>query len=303
MKNFLFTVSLLFVALCITAQTEDEYSWYLDKAKEQLAKGECEKAERNYNHYKNLAHDSLPQLDRQIQECLRIRAQASQKVDTEIVFVPVQVTASESKAELIEEPKKENKFKDFLKDRDNPYCKAERNRYIAWAVVCAGYPWNLGMDIELRGGGILGIGGYADVGMDFSTISCNVKYVDQYITNVHSYETNVLKISFMYNGGVRLFYKGVFLSFGYGSVARVNPAISLEYYATPGGDDVVKTDARERVHNGHGVRVNVGYNLVAPSADGFFLGVSGGFAYDIVNKVVVPSFNLKLGMSFEWKKY
>lgn len=106
MKKFLFTVGLLFVALCIAAQTNDDYSWYLNKAKEQLGKGECDKAERNYNHYKALAHDSLPSLERQIQECLRVQAQASQKVDTEIVFVPVQAPAAESKPKS-----KENTYK------------------------------------------------------------------------------------------------------------------------------------------------------------------------------------------------
>ena len=168
MKKFLFTVGLLFVALCIAAQTNDDYSWYLNKAKEQLGKGECDKAERNYNHYKALAHDSLPSLERQIQECIRVQTEAQHHVDTEIVFVPVQVSTSEPKVEPKEEPKKENKFKDFLKDRDNPYCKAKRNRYIAWVVAGAGYPWNVVTGIELRGGGILGLGGYADIGVDFS---------------------------------------------------------------------------------------------------------------------------------------
>ena len=307
MKKFLFTVGLLLVALCIAAQTEDDYSWYLNKAKEQLGKGECEKAERNYIHYKNLAHDSLPQLYRQIQECIWEHAQAREKIDTEIVFVPVQVpvieSKPESKPEIKEDFKNENKSADFSKNRDNPYCKAKRNRYIAWAVAGAGYPWNVVTGIELRGGGVWGVGGYADIGMDFSPISCAVQYVDVYHNMAEEpyFEKRIIKTSFRYIGGVRLFYKGLFLSVSYGSVANMKSVVSLEYDG--GFPEQYAKDARKMVHNGHGPQVHVGYNLVTPSANGFFLGISGGFAYDIVNKVFVPSFNLKLGMSFEWKKY
>lgn len=303
MKKIFFTVSLLFVSLCIVAQTDDDYLWYLNKAKEQLSKGECEKAERNYRHYKELAHDSLPQLHRQIQECLRVQSQASQKIDTQIVFVPVQVSTSEPKVDSKEEPKKENKFKDFLKDRDNPYCKAKRNRYIAWSIAGAGYPWNVVTGIELRGGGVLGLGGYADIGMDFSPITCAVHYVDVYhnITGEPFFEDRIINTSFRYIGGVRLFYKGIFISVSYGSVAKVKANVSLEYDGDYSRN--YAKDARKIVQNGHGPQVHVGYNLVTPSANGFFLGISGGLAYDVVNKVVAPSVNLKLGMSFEWKKY
>lgn len=303
MKKIFFTVSLLLVSLCVVAQADDDYSWYLNKAKEQLSKGECEKAERNYRHYKELAHDSLPQLHRQIQECIRVQAEAQHHVDTEIVFVPVPMPTSEPKVEIKEEAKKENKFKVFLKDRDNPYCKAERNRYIAWAVAGAGYPWNVVSGVELRGGGELGIGGYADIGMDFSPITCAVHYVDVYhnITGEPFFEDRIIKTSFRYIGGVRLFYKGIFISVSYGSVAKAKSTVSLEY-----DGDYSKhyaKDARKIVQNGHGPQVHVGYNLVTPSANGFFLGISGGLAYDVVNKVVAPSVNLKLGRSFEWKKY
>lgn len=300
MKKFLFTAILLFVALCVTAQTDDDYSWYLNKAKEQLGKGECEKAERNYIHYINLAHDSLPQLYRQIQECLGEQEQAREKVDTEIVFVPVQVPVTESKSETKEESQKEHKFNDLMKDSDNPYCNKNKNRYIAWAIAGAGYPWNVTMGVELRGGGILGIGGYADIGMDFLPISCDISYVDRYDNNVHSYETEFFQVSFKYIGGVRLFYKGLFFSLGYGSVTRIQP-IELKYDNDYFADDI-KDDILKMI-KGHGLHISVGYNLVTPSANGFFLGISGGFAYDIVNKAFAPSFNLKLGMSFEWKKY
>lgn len=272
MKKFLFTVSLLFVALCVTAQADDDYSWYLNKAKEQLSKGECEKAERNYIHYKNLAHDSLPQLYRQIQECLGKQAQAREKIDTEIVFVPVQVPVTESKPEtkpeIKEEFKKENKSADFSKKWDNPYCKAKRNRYIAWTYIVGGYPWNFGMGVELRGGGILGVGGYADIGIDLSR-----------------WDSKGADVSFRYIGGVRFFYKGVFLSVGYGTIALTRKTADCE-------------------NSGQGVHFHVGYNGVIMSGEnGPFYGVSGGFAYDVVNKVFYPSVSLKLGWAFNWKKY
>ena len=156
------------------------------------------------------------------------------------------------------------------------------------------------MGVELRGGGILGIGGYADIGMDFLPISCDISYVDRYDNNVHSYETEFFQVSFKYIGGVRLFYKGLFFSLGYGSVTRIQP-IELKYDNDYFADDI-KDDILKMI-KGHGLHISVGYNLVTPSANGFFLGISGGFAYDIVNKAFAPSFNLKLGMSFEWKKY
>lgn len=295
MKKIFFTVSLLFVSLCIVAQVDDDYSWYLNKAKEQLSKGECEKAERNYRHYKELAHDSLPQLHRQIQECIRVQAEAQHHVDTEIVFVPV--PTSEPKVELKEEAKKENKFKDFLKDRDNPYCKAKRNRYIAWAVAGAGYPWNVATGIELRGGGLLGFGGYADFGMDFSRFSCTINDYDNYY-RPHSWHKDLTKVTFHWDGGVRLFYKGLFLSFGYGTIGRnddVEVAFSLDESSD---DDAIK----KKLRVGHGPNFHVGYNLVT-SEWGFFLGISGGFAYDVVDKVVSPAVSLKIGMSFKWRKH
>lgn len=297
MKKFLFTVGLLFVALCIAAQTNDDYSWYLNKAKEQLGKGECDKAERNYNHYKALAHDSLPSLERQIQECIRVQTEAQHHVDTEIVFVPVQVSTSEPKVEPKEEPKKENKFKDFLKDRDNPYCKAKRNRYIAWVVAGAGYPWNVVTGIELRGGGILGLGGYADIGVDFSRFSCTINNYDNYY-KPHSWHNDLTKVTFHWDGGIRFYYKGLFLSFGYGTIGRngdVEIAFSL---GESSNDEAIK----KKLRVGHGPNFHVGYNMVT-SEWGFFLGVSGGLTYDVVYKVVAPSVNIKLGMSFEWKKY
>ena len=294
MKKIFIAVSLLFVSLCVVAQVDNDYSWYLNKAKEQLSKGECEKAERNYRHYKELAHDSLPQLHRQIQECIRVQTEAQHHVDTEIVFVPAQVSTSEPKVEPKEEPKKENKFKDFLNDRDNPYCGARRNRYIAWTVVSAGYPWNVGTGIELRGGGVLGLGGYADIGMDFSRFSYDVDNYNN-LGELKHWQLKETKISFRWDGGIRLFYKGLFLSLGYGSIGKVaNVKFELGEYT----EDVIK----ERTRIGHGLCFNVGYNLIT-NAPGFFLGVSGGLTYDVVNKVVAPSVSLKMGMSFEWEKY
>lgn len=297
MKKLLLIAGLLFVNLCVAAQEEEDYSWYLNKAKEQLGRGECDKAQRNYKHYKELAHDSLPQLYRQIQECIRVQTEARQQVDTEIVFVPVQVPTSEPKVELKEEPKKKNKFKDFLNDRDNPYCKAGRNRYVAWAVASAGYPWNVGTGIELRGGGILGLGVYADIGVDFSRFSCTINDCD-FDGKPFIWHNDLTKVTFHWGGGIRFYYKGLFLSFGYGTIGR-NGDVEVAFSSGESSDD----DAiKKKLRVGNGPNFHVGYNLVT-SEWGFFLGVSGGLMYDVANKVVTPSVNLKMGGSFEWKKY
>ncbi len=133
----------------------------------------------------------------------------------------------------------------------------------------------------------MGLGGYADIGVDFSSIN-----------DYDNYHRYIDKVTFHWDGGFRFYYKGLFLSFGYGTIGRngdVEVSSSLEESFN---DDAIK----KKLRVGNGPNFNVGYNLVT-SEWGFFLGISGGFAYDIVNKVVVPAFNLKLGMSFEWKKY
>lgn len=297
MERFAYIVCLIFFVMGTSAQEDDHY---LNLAKQELNNQNCTAAQSFYNVYKQLSHDSIPELEQQIYDCLHPKATENppQKIEPSHKF------ANKTKED---KDKGENKFLNYLKDRNNPYCKAKRNRYVAWTIAGAGYPWNVTMGAELRGGGILGIGGYADIGIDIMSVPCIVNY--QWVTtsednagsiNYSSYEILVRKVSFRYIGGVRLYYKGLFLSVGYGTIAKViskSNSVSLEFEKHPNNDEIQKL-----FRNGHGLHFNVGYNLCT-SEWGFFLGVSGGFAYDFINKVAVPSFTLKLGMTFDWAKY
>ena len=298
---------MLFVSFCVVAQTDD-YSYYLDKAKQKLSAGECKDALRNYNYYRKLAHDSLPQLYAQIQECIDAEAQQNRKVETVIAIDPVsELLSTENtekapeEAKKVKEPKKENKFKNYLKDRNNPYCEEGRNRYIAWTFLCAGYPWNVTMGVELRGGGRLGIGAYADVGVDISRFKLKKSYVDAG-NNLVSDKFVEVKAQFRYVGGIRLYYKGLFISAGYGSIAKLQPA-TLEYDSWEGYQENYEDDLL-KIIRGHGIHLNIGYNGVLMCGNnGPLYGISLGVAYDVVNKVFYPSVGVKMGWAFDWKKY
>ena len=239
---------------------------YLKWTMQHLDNHDCDKAMETYGLYKEIVSEGNAEVEKKIAQC------------------------------QTPPPHEDNKFKELIRNMDNPYCKAKRNRYIAWTCVGAGYPWDVTMGIELRAGGILGIGGYADIGVGISRYQ--FKYMINQDNDIISNKKVNVHPRFGYAGGVKLYYKGLFLSLGYGSISRVKP-VSLEYdsvddYWEHSADDLLK------IEKGHGVHINVGYNLCT-SANGFFLGISGGIAYDVVNKIVVPSFKLKLGIAFDWK--
>lgn len=264
---------------------------------------DCEKAEETYKMYQEKVPEGSLEVERLIAKC-REEQQQTEKDPTQ-QDISVQREHHKDKNAPNEKSKNENKFKDFLKDRNNPYCKAERNRYIAWTIVGAGYPWNVTMGVEMRGGGILGIGGYADIGVDIS--SYLYKYTLTNWQGSNNFKTrsdeNIIQCHFKYIGGFRLFYKGLFLSLGYGSISRVKPVIFEGDNLDEDSYEEQRDEYLSKFEKGHGLHFNVGYNLCTTSWYGFFLGVSGGIAYDVVNKIVVPSFNLKLGMTFDWEQY
>lgn len=148
--------------------------------------------------------------------------------------------------------------------------KSNYHSDIAWGIAGAGYPWNLVSSIEWRWGGIIGLGLYGDIGMDFT--HCGKKYGDP-ITATH----------FRYAGGLKFYpYRGIFLDCGYGTIC---PA---------------KAESKD-FDSSHGVLFHAGYNLFLTSSGstGFFLGVSGGASYDVKNMVYAPSINLKIGIAWE----
>lgn len=272
MKQKFFIIALLSLSTLFGfAQTNDSYSYLIDNAMESLRAGDCDAAQRFYNAYKELSGASKPSVQVLIDNCKE------------------------------EKRVHERKKKPQIDLMDNSYCRANKNRYVAWNIAGAGYPWNLVTGIEFRGGGIVGVGLYGDIGMDFTT----VYYKNDYYANGNHYTVhgNTIKTAFRYAGGVKLYpYKGLFIDFGYGTIATptAEPMISVSYKSDLSPSDV----AQKSVQNSHGILFHAGYNLVTNLSDGagFFLGVSGGASYDVINKVVAPSVNLKFGIAWGWQK-
>lgn len=149
----------------------------------------------------------------------------------------------------------------------------DRGKYVAWNVAGTGYPWNLTDGIEFRYGGIVGIGGYLDFGMDFTDLT--------YSNGEHE----GTDVSFHYDGGLKFFlFRGISLDCGYGTIKEASA-----YY-------------NDYETNSHGFLFHAGYNLVTEYDEmlnvGFFLGLSAGASYDMVNNVAAPSFLLKIGVAW-----
>ena len=165
---------------------------------------------------------------------------------------------------------------------------SSKHRYIAWSIAGTGYPWNLTTGIEFRYGKNVAVGGYLDIGMDFTHIS--VKSGPDY-----DYTT---KTSFRYAGGLKFYaYKGLFLDCGYGTIAPASTKVLYGFGDWLNSDEA--KSVREKVETSHGLLFHAGYNLVTEcDFCGFFLGISAGASYDVPNKVVAPSFFLKMGIAF-----
>jgi len=161
----------------------------------------------------------------------------------------------------------------------------EDGKYVAWNIAGTGYPWNLTDGIEFRYGGVVGIGAYIDLGMDFT----GTKFLNTYYSGSRSYTT---KVFFHYGGGLKIFlFKGVFIDCGYGTINK--PIVDVGWAYQPEG-------AREKVEYSHGLNFHAGYNLSNFNDDyTFFLGLSAGASYDVKNKVFAPSVLLKIGIAWD----
>lgn len=244
MKTKVFCIILLSLStILIFAQSD--YSKDLNTAIEKLTEGDCNGAQTYYNIYKGMTGEAKPYLEKQINDCRAEKLKQSEK--------------KRSKIDLM----------------DNSYCHANKNRYVAWSIAGAGYPWNLVTGIEFRGGGLVGFGLYGDIGMDFTYRA------EGYYTHAST------EVNFRYAGGVKFYpYRGLFLDCGYGTICPT--------YVT----------ANQKLEKSHGILFHAGYNLVTDLSNGagFFLGLSGGASYDVINKVFAPSVNLKIGVAWGWHK-
>lgn len=186
--------------------------------------------------------------------------------------------AAEFKAKEREEAKRAREER--LKDND--YINNRRNKYVAWGIFGATYPWDLNTSIEFRYGNTIGFGLYGGVGVGFT--SCYY-----YSSSYHKKRYDKAHCSFSYSAGLKFFpYRGFFIGCGYGS-----------YYPI----DTYDADANYTIEKNHGMQFMLGYDFVSKMEDnlGFYLGVKGGIIYDIKNKAIVPLAGLKLGLAFGYK--
>lgn len=201
----------------------------------------------------------------------------------------------EAKKKAEEEKKEKRAAKLEAKQQIAEEWAKSRDSYIAWAIG-AGYPGCLYASIEYRGGNVVGWGLYGDIGMDYTSISVDGGSNDTGI---------VTKTFFKYAGGVKFYpYKGIFIDCGYGTIAKPADRVSYNFSWADPTSGIIQHD--DRVHimeravgNSHGILFHAGYNATVGDEIKFFLGISGGASYDIINKVFAPSVNLKIGMGFD----
>lgn len=181
-------------------------------------------------------------------------------------------------------------FETFTKCDDH---SRNGDKYIAWGIVGAGYPWNLVSSIEFRYGKKVGIGAYLDLGMDFTAITAKYYGTDEI--------AHTTKLSFRYAGGIKFYpYKGLFVDCGYGTITKPAETVFSEYYGYHLDSNEAAAVRDLATKGSNGILFHAGYNLVTnmQNGAGFFLGVSAGASYDVHNKLFAPSANLKLGVAW-----
>ena len=198
-------------------------------------------------------------------------------------------------------------FENFTK------CNAGRkkwNCYIAWNIAGTGYPWNLFSGIEFRYGKTLGVGGYADLGMDFTAVTASYKYG----LNDYPKVAYLTKVFFRYAVGVKFFaFKGLFIDFGYGTIAKPSAKVDggvMESDYCDFWDGQLNQLGKQKIldmvqYSSSGLLFHIGYNLVTnlDKGCGFFLGISAGASYDVFLNEVAPQINLKVGIAWNIKKH
>ena len=231
--------------------------------------------------------------------------------------------AAEFKAKEREEAKRARE--DRLKDND--YINDGRNKYVAWGVAGATYPWDLNTSIEFRYGNTIGFGLYGGVGVGFTKLDVsNYNNLDAQVRPKYDTKTHC---SFSYSAGLKFFpYRGFFIGCGYGSYIKYPMSIECpediinkevknydiygnyrgsseepDYKATKTRNYEFCEDALKNRKMNHGMQFMLGYDFVSKMEDnlGFYLGVKGGIIYDIKNKSILPLAGLKLGIAFGYK--
>ena len=149
------------------------------------------------------------------------------------------------------------------------------------------------MSIESRFGGLMGLGLYADFGVCFTDVTVE--------DSDHEFD-NVIKKMIKYVGGIKIYpYKGLFIDCGFGTISKPEEYVYMYRFYSFVDDDV--ETVKRKVNTSHGIFIHIGYDYVDDLSDGggFFLGISGGASYDLINKEYSPSINLKIGYAWGTK--
>lgn len=251
-----------------------------NKANTAFIEGDHSTAELFYIKLKAL-NPNHPNIQQLIDKC--------RKQTTENALVDQSVTPPSQRKQIFHSlgSNLEN-FKSLLLDKDNDYCRSGKNEYIAWCWAGTGYPLNFVNSIEYRTGSIIGFGLYCDIGVDLTKVTVK----NTFFSDNH-YDDFIMK-KFRFVGGVKFYlHKGMFLDCGYGSIVPATADVEYSYYGNLGDDE--KTAISKMVSTGHGWLFHIGYNY---SSKPYFVGFSGGFSYDVVNKKTAPSINLKIGVAW-----
>ncbi len=178
-----------------------------------------------------------------------------------------------------------------------------KDKYVAWRIAGAGYPWNLTSGVNFRYGfcDFLGVGAYLDLGADFTHVSVDYTRLksDGRIDNEGTNE--MTSCYFHYSGGVKFYpYRGLFIDCGFTSKSPAYQRVSATYYYG-------KLVECEKTINGaigqsNAVMFGVGYDLVATEYGdvGFYMGVSVGAMYDINSKKFSPTASLRIGVAWPY---
>lgn len=279
---------------------------FINKANTEYIEGKLAKAESFYIKVKEL-NPTHPNIQQLIDKCHKVPTasavnQNQEKTKGESFATPPSKTSKHSFS-----------FNSFLQPFQSLNSIFQGDEYFAWNVLGAGYPWNVVTGFEYRCG-IFGL--FGDIGIDFKKIEViNVDktgYNWDPVSNTTSpiYEDkdyfSLCKKTFRYAGGLKIYpYKDLFLAFGYGTIAQTDAEVRCYDFTFYDWDDDKAEKVYKMVPNGYGWLFNIGYNLVpdfSSKSSDFFLGVSGGFSYDVVNKEYAPSINLKIGVAWDMNR-
>lgn len=249
---------------------------YLSKANAAYVNGEILTAEQYYIKLKEL-NPKHPGIREAIDKCKK------------------RISGAEEAAGAVESSlKKTDKPKSSIKEywnslskifKDDSYIESGKNEFTACGFG-GGYPGNVAINFEYRGGGVIGYGLYGEIGLDLTRIDYepNGEYKDDFIHK-----------TFRYAGGIKFYpYKGFFIDAGYGTIAKTSAKVTkdLQIYRNLGDEE--KKKISDQISIGYGWLFHVGCISVSKKSGSFF-SVSGGIAYDVVNKETVPSINIKVG--------